>query len=365
VLQDRLDQSAEALPRQRAEYKGETLTLYWGDLHEHTSISTCQRSQNPPPEDLYANQRDIEGLDFTAITDHGCHMDGFAWDYLIAETTATFDTGKFVTFLAEEWTSDQKEYDPPRTYKRYGHRNLVFLDPRYPRFFDSRPGNPSPRDLWKELAGVEFITIPHQLADHGTNCPTDWTFVDERLQPLAEIYQQRESYEYDGCPRQAAETAHGHFLQDAWAMGNIIGVIASPDHGGGHGKAGIWARALTRESLFEAFRARHTFGTSDPKMGLFFTAGEAMMGDKVTKNDSAPIAFHVKATTMRPIKEVVIWRNNQIAYHDEPDTTELDFDWVDQEPLDAPLAWYYVRLHCTDDELAWSSPIWFVRKQAK
>ena len=31
------------------------------------------------------------------------------------------------------------------------------------------------------------------------------------------------------------------------------------------------------------------------------------------------------------------------------------------EAPDAERAWYYVRLHCTDDELAWSSPIWFVK----
>jgi hypothetical protein len=363
TLTKRMDQGAADFPRQHAEHQGETLTLFWGDLHEHTNVSACQRAVNPPAHDLFANQRDIEKLDFTALTDHGCHLDERTWQYLQAQTTGSYDPGRFVTFLAEEWTSDQVEYDPPRTYKRYGHRNVIFLDPRFPRFYNSRKGNWSPRQLWDNLAEAEYITIPHQLADHGTNCPTDWSFTDDRLQPLAEIFQQRESYEYEGCPRQAEMVAPGHFLQDAWAMGIIIGVIASPDHGGGHGKAGIWARELTRESLFEAFRARHTFGTSDPKMLLFVTSGDAMMGDVVKREGKEPIPFYVRAAALRPIHEIVIWRNNEIVYRAEPNATTIEIDWTDDAPLDVDHAWYYVRLHCADNELAWSSPIWFTRSK--
>ncbi|MHC4388700.1 MAG: DUF3604 domain-containing protein [Planctomycetota bacterium] len=215
------------------------------------------------------------------------------------------------------------------------------------------------------MNGVEFICIPHQLADWQHkgrgNPPTDWSFVDERLQPVAEIFQTRESYEYLGCPRQAphGEPRRGHYLQDAWTRGIVIGVIASPDHGGGKGKAGVWAEELTREKIFEAVRARHTFGTSGAKVALRFSAGDAMMGDKV-KRQGGPVSFNVEALAMHDIVEVVIFRNNEIVHKVLPNVRECSVEWTDRRPLKADMAWYYARIQCRDKELAWSSPIWFL-----
>ena len=241
---------------------------------------------------------------------------------------------------------------------------MIFLDPYHKKFYDSFDGDISPAELWKELEGTDFICIPHQLADWkgkgGGNPPTDWSYVDGRLQPVAEIFQARQSYEYLGCPRQSRDGApfKGNYLQDAWAKGIIIGVIASPDHGGGSGKVGVWAKELTRASIFEAVRKRHTFGTSGAKMAIFFSAGGAMMGDKV-KRPGGAIEFRVKARALRAVKEMVIFRNNEIVHRVELGGKEFDLKWTDKEPLDVKLAWYYARIHAEDNELAWSSPIWF------
>ena len=354
-------------PRQHVKHGGERLSLYWGDLHEHTDVSACARANNPPAGDLYANQRDIEKLDFTAITDHGYNTDEYFWTFYKDRVTAYFDQGRFVTLLGEEWTSKSNPPAEPGGPNRYGHRNLIFRNPRYPRFFDCFDGDISPDEIWAQLEGDEFIMIPHQLADWqgkgGGNPPTDWSYHHERHQPLAEIFQARGSYEYLGCPRQAGQGCpfEGHYLQDAWETGIIIGVIASPDHGGGQGRAGVWAPKLTRDSLFEAFHARHTFGTTGPKMSLFFSAGDAMMGDKVERTGNGPISFHIKALAKSPVKQVVIFRNNEIVYEDNPGEKELEIDWTDRNPPAEKKLWYYARIHCEDDALAWSSPIWFVR----
>jgi len=233
------------------------------------------------------------------------------------------------------------------------------------RTFRRTDGNITPKQLWKQLEGVDFICIPHQLADWkgkgGGNPPTDWTFADERLQPVAEIFQPRQSYEYLGCPRQAGDGApfKGHYLQDAWAKGRIIGVIASPDHGGGGGKIGVWAKDISREAIFEAVRARHTFGTSGAKMALQFSSGEVMMADKASR-PIGPIAFSAKALSMRPIRELVIFRNNEIVHRIESMRKDIAVDWIDRTPPKAEHLWYYVRIQASDEELAWSSPIWFL-----
>jgi hypothetical protein len=348
------------LPRVTEKHEGKKLQLFWGDMHEHSDLSVCQRSTNPPIDDLWANQRDIEALDFTAITDHGYNLDHPQWYYSAERVRAHFDAGRFVSLLAEEWTSDHVHYNPRRSVRRYGHHNLVFQDPFYARWFDSRDDpTPTPRDVWKQIGDAEFISIPHQLADTG-NSPTDWTYHDEHHQPLAEIFQQRDSYEYFGAPRQSktATPFKGHFLQDAWQLGLIIGVIASPDHGGGKGKAGVWAEELTSESLFQAFHARHTFGTSGAKMSLFVSSGSAMMGDKTLKPESS-IPFQVRASADRPITRVVILRNNKEVFVSEPGSSTASISWEDTEAPTGKILWYYVRIHRDDEELAWSSPIWF------
>jgi len=352
--------SAE-FPRQKTEYQGKQLTLFFGDFHDHTSVSVCQRAGNPPAKDLYANLRDIEKLDFCAITDHGYNFDPPQWQMNREQTRKNHDSGQFITFLGEEWTSSNNS-----SSGGYGHHNLIFLDPRYSEFFDAFDGNISPQDLWHKLKGVEYISIPHQLADWKHkgkgNPPKDWAFHDEKNMPVAEIYQTRGSYEYMGCPGQAphAMNISGHYLQDAWRKGIVVGVIASPDHGGGYGKIGVWGENLTREDIFRAVRQRHTFGTSGPKMGLLFKAGEAIMGDKVKLSDNPSFDFRVKAVAREKIREVVIFRNNQIVLRKKPQKKEIDLKWKDENRPPKDWLWYYTRIQTTEDELAWSSPIWFI-----
>ncbi|UCG46071.1 MAG: DUF3604 domain-containing protein [Phycisphaerales bacterium] len=363
-LSHKTELCAADLPRQSIEHNGRRLTLFWGDFHDHTDISVCNRRGNPPGHDLFANLRDIEKLDFCALTDHGYNFDEPQWAFNAEQTRNNHDPGRFVTFLAEEWTSSRNPPAEGGIMNRYGHHNLIFLNPYHSKFYDSFDGDISPAELWKQLKGHEFICIPHQLADWKGkgkgNPPKDWSYVNERLQPVAEIFQARQSYEYLGCPRQSPTGApfKGNYLQDAWAAGIIIGVIASPDHGGGSGKVGLWAEQLTRRSIFDAVRARHTFGTSGAKMSLFFGAGAAMMGDKVKRPDG-PIGFRVKALALRPVKELVIFRNNQIVHRVEPNRKGFELSWTDSDPLRVDLVWYYARIRAEDDELAWSSPIWF------
>ena len=361
---DKIALASADLPRQTWRRGGRDLALLWGDFHDHTDISVCNRRWNPPGHDLFANLRDIEKLDFCALTDHGYNFDPPQWAFNGEQTRNNHDVGRFVTFLAQEWTSSQRPPKAKGKPGRYGHRNLIFLDPYHRTFHDSFDGNISPAQVWKKLAGTQFICIPHQLADWrhkgGGNPPTDWDFVDETLQPVAEIFQARQSYEYLGCPRQAPHgmPVKGTYLQDAWAAGIVIGVIASPDHGGGNGKMGVWAAELTRQAIFDAVRARHTYGTSGAKMALRFSAGDAMMGDKVARPDGA-IRFDVEGLALHEIREAVIFRNNRIVHRAEPGRKQFKLTWTDNAPPKGDTLWYYARIGAADAELAWSSPIWF------
>jgi len=365
-LSDKRALCAADLPEQRADVGGKELTLLWGDCHDHTDLSVCDRAKNPPGPDLFANERDIEGLDFCALTDHGYNMDPAQWAYNGEQTRKYHDPDRFVTFLGEEWTSEVAPPLPDGKSNRYGHHNLVFLDPYHSHYYDAHDGDISPADLWNEVGDAEMICIPHQLAcwegKGAHNVPVVWDYTDDRIQPVAEICQTRASYEGLGCPYQSkgATPWKGHFLQDAWERGIIIGVIASPDHGGGKGKAGVWAESRTREAIFAAIRARHTFGTSGAKMSLLVRCGDGIIGD-ILPLDTGPV-LQVDAACVRPVRQLSILRNNEVVFETAPDETEVHVSWEDTDRPDADRFWYYVRMSTGDDEWAWSSPIWFIKE---
>jgi len=115
---------------------------------------------------------------------------------------------------------------------------------------------------------------------------------------------------------------------------------------------------LTREKIFRAVQARHTFGTTGAKMSLLFKSGQNLMGDKV-KRIQGNIPFQIGAKATQDIKEAVIFRNNKIIYRVEPQKKEFELTWIDEDPLDEDFVWYYARIITVDEEIAWSSPIWF------
>jgi hypothetical protein len=62
-----------------------------------------------------------------------------------------------------------------------------------------------------------------------------------------------------------------------------------------------------------------------------------------------------------PIKSIEVCRNNEFVYTHQPkDATAKTADVVftDRAPLGGR-SYYYVRVIQTDDEIAWSSPVWF------
>jgi hypothetical protein len=196
------------------------------------------------------------------------------------------------------------------------------------------------------------------LADTG-NVPTDWNFTDEKAQPVAEIFQTRGSYEYSGAPREAKRSVPkpGYFLQDAWARGIVIGVIASPDHGGGMGKACIYAPALTREAILDALRARHCFGTTAARIALDVRVNGALMGEKIAAAKGKPVEVKISVQCPSEIARVEVCRNNQFIYTKPIEGRSANLIYVDEKPLDG-FSYYYVRVIQKDDEIAWSSPVW-------
>ena len=218
--------------------------------------------------------------------------------------------------------------------------------------------------MWEELRklNANFVLIPHQLADTG-NVPTDWNFTDEQAQPVAEIFQVRGSYEYKGAPREARRTTPkaGYFIQDAWARGIVIGVIASPDHGGGYGKACVYAPELTREAILDALRRRRCFGTTAARVFLDVRVDGHLMGEKLARPAGKAVEIKVAVRCPTDIGRIEVCRNNKFIYTKAGKGRSAEFTFTDRAPLPGR-SYYYVRVIQKDEEIAWSSPVWLGAK---
>jgi len=338
---------------------GKSYTLLYGDTHRHTDLSRCAMCYDGSIEDTYRYAIDTVAIDFLAISDHDQDLlmhrfdktkrreavQGYMWwrSQKLCDLFRLGDT--FITMYGYEHGGSMKA--------RGGHKNVIY----------TKRANPcieldAPEDLFKELEGLDAIAIPHQLADGPS--ATDWTKFDGKYEVVAEIFQARGSYEYQGCPREARVIREGNFVWDALADGVKTGIIASSDHGTVHGAyAGVYVEDISREGILQAMRARRTFGATDT-IGVEFTIGDGAMGEEMTVN-GAP-RLNVKMIGTDVLDRVDVVRNNQFVYTRSPETSELSFTFEDTQLQPGQSCYYYVRAIQRNNEIAWSSPIWVTRQ---
>jgi hypothetical protein len=172
-------------------------------------------------------------------------------------------------------------------------------------------------------------------------------------------------------------SAPGHAVQDALAQGFRLGFTGGSDShvampGGrfdegtlgnlryeSSGLVGVWASELTRETVFDALYARHCYATSGARILLDFRVAGRPMGQEVIWHDRlAPrqIAGHVIGAA--EIARVEVVRNGHVWQTIAGDGGAIcRFDLEDASPLDGS-TYYYLRVIQSDDERAWSSPVW-------
>ena len=351
--------------------EGETLTAWFGNLHLHSDLSRDARGYEGSPAMNFQVVQDLAELDFAGLSDHAEALQHTDW-WDVRKTSDLWNRpGVFVTLPGYEWTS-----------LSFGHRNVYFpdtaqADANAPYGALAPDGvERTPDDLWAHLGERQALTIPHHLS-HALSKATDWSFESDRFQRLVEIFQVRGNYEYDGAPFQKTETQvtfePGHSVRDALAKGQRVGILASPDHGGGMGLAGVWAEELTRESIFEALHARRTFGTTGAKMTLWlelagsrggtFAAGGRDGGSSLPQGTDASITEaepqHVRASVRGTVPGLVLTlvRDGEEVHTWTSDTAAADVEWIDDEPW-AGTRYWYLRAEQSDGHIGWTSPVW-------
>lgn len=372
--------------------------LYWGDLHAHSAYSLCYwpGCGEGSLDQLYRYARDRAALDFCAATNHDFSMTEQQWESTQRKATAYNEAGRFVTFTAFEWTSAV-----------YGHHNVYYLADVGDLFRCTESGDPydpggdTPSDLVRKLrrTGRDVLVVPHHPA--VTQFRVDWDFYDPEFGRLVEITSLWGDFEYFGNPHRAriSDVLPGYYAQDALARGYCLGFLGgtdshdcrpgTPTFGGRQkpngvefdqnplgvevashiadetanwrGISAVYAKALTREEIFAALRARRCYATTGARIQLDFRVNGHLMGERfrVQNPERCPkIEVSVKGTSR--ITKVEVVRNGDVIYGVRGGgAKEENIEFVDHNVAQQE-NYYYARVMQADGHRAWSSPVWVV-----
>ncbi len=333
-----------------------SLNLYFGDIHGHSRMSDGTGT----PEDYYRYARRVSGLDIAALTDHSdfgtIPFKSPVWDRIKRAAQDAYEPGRFVTFVAFEWTNWQ-----------YGHRNVYYRDGKGPVFRSIDPESDTPQKLWRLIEPFEAMTVAHHVG--GGPVATDWNIppgTQERLVEICSIHGSSEHYGGEACIYHAVK---GAFVRDALAQGYRLGIIGSGDTHDGHpgqctvgaivgGLLGAYSPQLTREAVWQAFQRRQVYATSGPKIILNFRVADSPMGGEVAWSPSSgPIPVGLRVVCCDAIEAVEIIRSGETLFHEKGNGVFAQLLIQDPQPLPG-VSWYYARILQKDGNMAWSSPVW-------
>jgi len=339
--------------------------LFWGDLHSQTIFSDGLRC----PEELYAFAKDEAFLDIFAIADHSEFLTDDQWDYFATVTNRFNHAHHFVTLVGLEWT-----------HHIFGHRNIYYPDEFGPILRCTDPIDGRLERIYQVANEYGALVIPHHSAN--VTMGVDWSLGhDSKVERLCEIYSiwgNSERSADAGNPRPIRTLGgekKGQHVVDALSHGYRFGFIGGGDiHDGRPGDElhslqgkpeqyrllwrqgimGVWAKALTRQAIFEALWNRRVFASTSVRVYLDFSVCGAPMGSEIKANQNRPV--RVRAVSEVPITKIEIVRNGEDWHCLRVDKQDVDLEIEDRDT--ATSAWYYARITLTDGEMAWSSPVW-------
>jgi len=175
--------------------------------------------------------------------------------------------------------------------------------------------------------------------------------------PIAHVGGRYANFEYWGDDVAGLVEIHSHhgtfewFAEDAIRRGLVVGFVGqSDDHTGRPGLSaplralardfatfdvyggytGIFSDNLSRQSVWDALKARHCYATTGKRIFLDVrTPDNAMMGDIVEGERSAELAVSIAGTA--PLLDIEIRRNTEVVYRHPfkryPDDTWVRVEW--------------------------------------
>ena len=281
------------------------LEIFWGDVHSGQTEVGCGSGS---VSESYAFGRDCAGLQFIThqSNDHYVTLDD--WAHVRKITDEYYEPGVYVPMLGCEWSPFTKDG---------GDRNVIYnydepVMRRSDRFFredvpDPEPDVPTAPEFHDAFRDLDVLVNIH-VGGRMTNL--DW--YEQKIEKLCETHSTHGTVEW--------------FFMDALSRGYKVGLTAGTDgvmgrpgacHPGRrlirnlrNGLTAVYAKELTRESIWEALHARRTYATTGERIRLLFQVNGADMGSEIESIGPPKISFQIEGT--KPIERVDLFRRVEI-----------------------------------------------------
>ena len=331
------------------------LQLFVGDLHAHDFLSEAEGC----PDQVYRWAIEDRNLDFLTVApqSHGWH-DNETWAICKYMNERFLKEGEFVTFLGYEWQ-----------HTGFGDKVIHFLGGDQPLMPVDDKQSCTPGRLYKLLRESDaFVVSHHPCYPAGSwRSSTDYDVLETDVERLIELWSMHGSSEgYDPNDRPLSKYDPERQVMSALRRGVRLGFVAGSDthsarpggsahEPGAHwgGLAAVWAKDLTRRSVFEALRARRTYALMQARIVLKVSVNGAWMGSELPANDRAEIKIDVWAPGR--IAKVEVLKNAQLLRTFGPFGTERS---LELEDATCGPAFYHCRVAQEDGQLAVCSPVW-------
>ena len=278
---------------------------FWGDLHSGQTEIGCGAGSM---REHFVFARDAAGLQFATHQANDHYITRELWEQTHIETEACYEAGRFVTFLGCEWSALTEDGGDRNVIYRYDEPRLR----RSGRFFTETEPDPEP-DLTSASAFLEAMRHEPVLINmHVGGRPTNLDYHAPEIECLAEIHSTHGTSEW--------------FVEDALSRGYKVGITAGTDGvagrpGGCHpgwrlnrnvrnGLTAVYATDLTREALWEAFRARRCYGTTGERIALWVEVDGQPMGADYETSGLPTVKITVEGTA--PLESVELLRGTKV-----------------------------------------------------
>jgi hypothetical protein len=375
--------------------------VYFGDIHAHSfcgSDSPCDTYRmNGEKKDCvhctlrmgewngcgygtirnnYVYARDIAGLDFFCLSEHGFQMSDEDWKRHIEAANHFNSDEEFAVLNGYEFTT-----------RPYGHRNVYSKDDTPPPLLRERPfvgeGKKdfhfsTPEMMWEYLEDIcdDFITVPHHpaSADH----PFCWDRFNPERDRLVEVFSGWGNSESgEGSLKGHGSNKYDHLTANqALKRGYKFAFVSGSDsHDGcpgnaqgtslftwankfseaGSGRTVVLCDRLTREDVFLALKNRKCYATSGAEILTDFRINDGSMGDEIESSGERNIKLHIRAPGK--VRKVHLKKNGNLFHRVFCDQKEESIRLCDAVP-ERETGFYHAVIYLEDREMAWISPIW-------
>lgn len=284
--------------------------LLWGDTQGQSGGTVGTGSL----ESFYHYAREIGVLDFVVHSGNDFQITTELWERTRNTARDFHEPHRFVTFLSYEWSGNTPAG---------GDHNIIYSHDEGELFrsshwqvsnlWDSKTDRYPVSELWAEFQGRDdVIGVAHVGGRRA-----DLSFLDERFCPVIEICSVHGRFEW--------------FAREALERGLRVGFVgASDDHSGRPGNsmptssgklpvkggfAGVYAREITREGVWEALRARRCFATTGERIALEVRSGEHWMGERIVTDARPTLSVKVSATA--PLERIDVLRGTSVVYSEQ------------------------------------------------